>query len=49
MLKTINTVGKFIGLAVKYYALILVIAKAWDMISTEVKKIHAKDTEDDAT
>lgn len=42
MLKTINTVGKFIKIAIKYYAVIMVVAKAWEMVSTEIKKVHSE-------
>ncbi len=41
-MKTIQNIGNYIRLAVKYYAVIMVVAQAYDMISKEIKKVHAE-------
>ncbi len=48
MLKKFGTVGRYIQLAVKYYAVIIVVARAYDMVMDEIKKVHndEKDSED---
>ena len=48
MLNKAKVVGKWIGYAVKYYAVILAIHKAYQLVEAEIKKIHNEETTEDA-
>ena len=41
-MKLISNIGNYIRLAVKYYAVIMVVAQAYEMISKEIKKVHSE-------
>lgn len=49
MFNTINSIGKYIKLAVKYYAVIMVVAKAYEMVAAEIRKVHNEETETDVS